>query len=389
MVANQLTEVVLQFRALRNLSAYRLLHSAVLIVGVLALSAISVVELRARFEPFLSIALWSCFFFFGFEWIIRGWSAARAGTLIGYLFSATGLIDALAVAPLAVAFMLGMPRETAWLLGSLWLLKLAPISPGLSLLGRVLALEAKPLASVMVIFLVILFLAAVALHVLEREAQPDKFGDLPGALWWSVATLTTTGYGDLVPLTRIGRLVASVVMIAGLGLFGLLTGILATGFVAEARRRDFIQNWDLVAQVPFFQCLDPKGIIEVTRMLRRLDVPERTTVVRRGRQGDCMYFVAAGEVEVQIAPRPVRLGMGTFFGELALLGDGMRMATVVTRVPSTLLVLELSDFRTLTAHYPEVARAVEAEAQRRRAELKGAGDDAPGVAPQAVEPVVS
>jgi voltage-gated potassium channel len=388
-VPNQLTLTAWPLRALRKLSAYRLLHSAVLVMGVLALTAVSVGQLRVRFEPVLSIALWSCYFFFSLEWIMRVWSAARAGTLIRYLFSATGLIDALAVAPLAIAFMLGMPRETTWLLGSLWLLKLAPISPGLSLLGRVLVLEAKPLASVMVIFLVILFLAAVALHVLERDVQPDKFGDLPGALWWSVATLTTTGYGDLTPLTRMGRLVASVVMIAGLGLFGLLTGILATGFVAEARRRDFIQNWDLVAQVPFFQCLDPKGIIEVTRMLRRLDVPERTTVVRRGRRGDCMYFVAGGEVEVQIAPRPVRLGIGTFFGEMALLGDGMRTATVVARVPTTLLVLDLTDFRTLTAHYPEVARAVETEAQRRRAELPGAGDEVPGVAPQAVDSVVS
>jgi voltage-gated potassium channel len=389
MVSNPLAEAVLPFRALRNVSAYRLLHSAVLVVGVLALTAVSVSAMRARFEQVLSIALWSCFLFFSLEWIMRAWAGARAGTFIRYLFSAAGLIDALAVAPLAVAFVLGMPQETAWLLGSLWLLKLAPISPGLSLLGRVLALEAKPLASVMVIFLVILFLAAVALHVLERDAQPDKFGDLPGALWWSVATLTTTGYGDVAPLTRMGRLVASVVMVAGLGLFGLLTGILATGFVAEARRRDFVQNWDLVAQVPFFQCLDPKGIIEVTRMLRRLDVPERTTVVRRGRHGDCMYFVATGEVEVQVAPRPVRLGMGTFFGELALLGDGRRMATVVTRVPTTLLVLDLSDFRTLAAHYPEVARAVETEAERRRAEWPGGRVEAPGVAPQAVDSVVS
>jgi voltage-gated potassium channel len=81
--------------------------------------------------------------------------------------------------------------------------------------------------------------------------------------------------------------------------------------------------------------------------------------------------------------------MGTFFGELALLGDGRRMATVVTRVPTTLLVLDLSDFRTLAAHYPEVARAVETEAERRRAEWPGGRVEAPGVAPQAVDSVVS
>ena len=81
-MSNQLTEVVLQLRALRNVSPYRLLHSAVLIVGVLALTAVSVGELRAKFEPSLSIALWSCFFFFSLEWIMRGWSAARAGSVL-------------------------------------------------------------------------------------------------------------------------------------------------------------------------------------------------------------------------------------------------------------------------------------------------------------------
>jgi voltage-gated potassium channel len=132
--------------------------------------------------------------------------------------------------------------------------------------------------------------------------------------------------------------------------------------------------------VPFFRALDPRGIIEVTRMLRRVDMPERTMVVRRGRRGDCMYFIARGEVEVQIAPRPVRLGEGAFFGELALLGDGLRTATVVTTVPSTLLVLDLSDFHAVTAHYPDLAVAVATEAERRRGELQAARTEVPEVA---------
>jgi voltage-gated potassium channel len=286
------------------------------------------------------------------------------------------------VLPIPLALVLGVPPETAWLLGSLWLLKLAPVSPGLALLGRVIALEAKPLASLLVIFLVVLFLAAVSLHVIERDVQPERFGNLAEALWWAVTTLTTTGYGDTVPVTTAGRFVAGAVMVCGLGVFGLLTGILATGFVAEGRRRDFIQNWNLVAQVPFFRCLDPRAIIEVTRMLRRVDMPERTIVVRRGRRGDCMYFIAAGEVEVQVEPQSVRLGPGTFFGELALLGDGIRTATVVTTVPTALLVLDFSDFHAMTAHHPELAAAVAAEAERRRAELAAARAGTSELAPR-------
>ena len=84
-------------------------------------------------------------------------------------------------------------------------------------------------------------------------------------------------------------------------------------------------------------------------MLRRLDVAETNVVVRRGRPGDCMYFIASGEVEVQLKPHPIRLGAGAFFGEIALLQGGPRTATLMTTRPSTLLILELSDFRAFTA----------------------------------------
>ena len=70
---------------------------------------------------------------------------------------------------------------------------------GFAQLGRVFVLEAKPLASVLALFLIVLFLSSAVMHVLERNGQPAAFGTLPAALWWAVVTLTTTGYGDEVP----------------------------------------------------------------------------------------------------------------------------------------------------------------------------------------------
>ena len=83
-----------------------------------------------------------------------------------------------------------------------------------------------------------------------------------------------------------------------------------------------------------------------------------------------MYFIAAGEVEVDVMPTPVRLGEGAFFGELALLGDMTRTANVSTTKASTLLVLDLADFRTLMAHHSELARAIDAEAKRRLGDIQ-------------------
>ena len=345
---------------------FRVLQYCVLIAGLAAMAAITVPDLQPELRVSLIVVLWCCLGFFAFELAIRLWPSSASERGSKYLLSIAAAIDALAVFPIPIALFVGVPAENAWLLASLWLLKLAIFVPGLSLFVRVILLESRALSSVVVIFLIVLLFAAVALHVIEGTGQPEQFGSLPLSLWWAVTTLTTTGYGDAVPETFLGRLIAGIVMICGLGVFGLWAGILATGFSAEHRRRDFIQNWDLVTRVPFFRNLKPAAVIELTRMLRRLDMPERTIVVRRGRPGDCMYFIASGEVEVRLEPQPIRLGQGSFFGEIALLEGGPRMATVVTTLPTTLLILDVSDFRAFTALHPDLAEAVEAEATRRR-----------------------
>ena len=334
--------------------------------GLLGMTMLTVPDLRGSFGLWLNIGLWLCLGYFVFDGIVRISAARRAGRARSYLGTPAGVIDVLSIVPVPLALVCGITPETAWLLAALWVLKLTQDSPGFAQLGRVFVVEANALASVLVLFLIALFLASAAMYALERQNQPQVFGTLPAALWWAVETLTTTGYGDEVPLTALGRLLGAMVMICGIATFGLWTGILATGFAAENRRRNFIQTWDLVSKVPFLQTLDPSAITEITHMMRRVEVPARTAVIRRGKVGDCMYFIAEGEVEVDVEPAPIRLGAGAFFGELALLGDLTRTANVSTTNSSTLLVLDLADFRTVMAHHSELARAIDAEAKRRQ-----------------------
>ena len=315
-------------------------------------------------------ALWVCLAFFVFEWVVRlrhGFLAQRGWN---YALSGRGLVDAAGALAVPLALMLGTDPKTAWLLSVLWLLKVVPGIPGLRQLRRVLVVESGPLLSVLVIFLMVLFLASVAEYFLEREFQPDAFGSVPAALWWAVATLTTTGYGDVVPITPLGRMVAAVVMICGLGVFGLWTGILATGFAAETRRDNFLKTWESVSKVPFFAALGPAAIADVTHMLRTMDLPARTMIIRKGQAGDCMYFIADGEVEVDLPGKKVPLGEGAFFGEMALLGNNLRSANITTTRVSKLLVLDLVDFRVLMARHPDLAETIDAEAARRALENK-------------------
>jgi voltage-gated potassium channel len=314
--------------------------------------------------------LWACLAYFVIEWVIRLRHAVLSQRGWGYGLSGRGLVDAAGAVAVPLAIVCGVDPKTAWLLSILWVLRVIPGIPGLRQLRRVLVLESGPLLSVLVIFLMVVFLASVAEYFLEHDVQPATFGSVPAALWWAVVTLTTTGYGDVVPITLGGRMVAAMVMISGLGVFGLWTGILATGFAAETRRDNFLKTWESVSKVPFFAALGPAAIADVTHMLRTMDLPPRTMIIRKGQTGDCMYFIAAGEVEVDLPGKKVALGEGAFFGEMALLGNNLRGANVITTRLSKLLVLDLVDFRLLMARHPDLAETIDAEARRRALENK-------------------
>jgi voltage-gated potassium channel len=337
-------------------------------IGVAMMVLLTVDPAYAAAAPWIDALLCACLAYFVFEWLVRLRHMRRQGKLWFYALSSAGIVDAIGALAVPIAVLCGIAPKTAWLLGVLWVLKVVPGIPGLRQLRRVLVVESGPLASVLVIFLMVVFLASVAEYYLERDVQPQTFGSVPAALWWAVVTLTTTGYGDVVPITPLGRIVAAMVMISGLGVFGLWTGILATGFAAETRRDNFLKTWETVSKVPFFAHLGPAAIADVTQVLRTMDLPPRTMIIRKDTNGDCMYFVAAGEVEVDLPGRKVPLGEGAFFGEMALLGNAKRGANVATTKVTRLLVLDLVDFRLLMARHPELAETIDAEAKRRERE---------------------
>jgi voltage-gated potassium channel len=370
-MSKPLTTTFAQYLAATTARGITKAASVAVAVGLTMMLILTVDTAYDAADRLIETVLWTCTGFFIFEWVIRLQYALRARRGIGpYVLSGRGLVDVASALAVPTAILLGVSPRSAWLFGVVWLFKLVPGIPGLRQLRRVLTVESGPLLSVLAIFLMVLFLASVAVHVLERDAQPAAFGSIPATLWWAVATLTTTGYGDVVPVTPLGRLVAALVMISGLGVFGLWTGILATGFAAETRRDNFLKTWESVSKVPFFAALGPAAIADVTHMLRTMDLPARTMIIRKGQAGDCMYFIATGEVEVDLPGKKIRLGEGAFFGEMALLGNNLRSANITTTQLSKLLVLDLVDFRVLMARHPDLAQTIDVEAKRRELENK-------------------
>jgi len=352
---------------------FRIVHHFLVIGGLAALVLDTVDSIDAAFGTGLGRVFDVALAFFTLEYLLRLIVAPAAPWVQPgrpwrarwqWFTSGAGVIDLVALLPLA-AMAAGFPLLIARIAGVVWILKFGHYSEGLALVGRVLRNARGPAESLFMAFLVVLLLAATLEYIAERDAQPGAFSSIPASLYWAVTTLTTTGYGDVVPLTSFGRFIAGIVMICGIATFAFLAGILANAFAEEMHRREFLRTWDMVARVPLFRDVGAGAIAEVAKLLRPHDAPAGTIVTRRGEPGDCMYFIVAGEVEIQIQPAPLTLTTGQFFGEIALVTGGPRTATVIARQHCQFLLLDLADFRRLAAQQPELMRAIDEEAQRR------------------------
>lgn len=309
-----------------------------------------------------------CGLFFLLEYAARLWTAAEHPVfggangrgLIAYVTSPLMLLDAAGLVPLFLLALRPQAQGAMLIFQVLRFFRLARYSPALATVGRVLTNEWRPLMAAGLIGLGLLLVAATGMYLIEHDVQPTSFGSIPAAMYWAVVTVVTVGYGDVVPITAWGKLFTGFVMLGGLIFFALPVAIIATGFLAEIRRRDFIVNYGMVARVPAFTGLDGAALAELVSLLRARKFPPNTIIIRKGDEGDSMYFIASGEVEVVLPHQSVALQEGDFFGEVAVLGRVKRMATVIARRTSELLVLDAADVVKFMEQNPRVEAVLRA-----------------------------
>ncbi len=370
-------------------AAIRVLLIAVTVGSVIAVALETLEGLASRHAMlFLAIEV-AVVTLFTVEYAVRVWVAPEGepdaardpwGARRRYLRSPLALIDLLAILPFY--FNLLVPIGPDWLriLRLARLLKVARYAPALSLFAAVLHNERRPLLAALLVMMVLLMLESGIMFVLEREAQPKAFASIPHTMWWTIVTMASVGYGDITPVTPGGKVFAGIVMLMGIAMFAVPAGILATGFASEIRKRDFVVTWHTVAKVPLFAGLDAARIAEIARLLKREIVPAKYAVVRRGEPADAMFFIMAGEVEVDVHPTPRRMGQGDYFGEIALLTDTVRTATVTAVTECQLLALDVADFRRLLDAHPDLKASISQVAAQRMGALAPAppaSDSAP------------
>jgi voltage-gated potassium channel len=156
---------------------------------------------------------------------------------IKYVFSPIALIDLIAILPFIIAMFFSIDLRSLRLIRVLRLLKLTHYFKGFNIFISVIAKELKSITAAMMVMIFLIIIAASLMHSVEGKIQPETFGSILRSLWWSVVTMTTVGYGDVVPVTPIGKMIATVIMLIGVGLVALPAGMLAARFGEELRER--------------------------------------------------------------------------------------------------------------------------------------------------------
>ncbi|WP_024340900.1 cyclic nucleotide-gated ion channel [Bradyrhizobium japonicum] len=347
----------------------------IIVLNVAAMVLASVPELDDRFgKLFAGITILSVVVF-ALEYAARLWTVAghtqRDGSAlsdrVGYALSALGIIDLMAFLPAAIVLATG-EHATLAALGVLPFFKLIRYSPAMRSLLAAVHAERRALIGCIVILVGAVLTFASLLYAIERDVQPDKLGTIPQAMWWAIVTLGTVGYGDVVPVTPLGKFVSTFAIIAGLAMIALPVAIISTAFAEEVKRRDFVVTWGMLARVPLFSHLSAAEIADIMRLLRARTIEQGEILVRRGDVALSMYFITAGEVEIALPSQQVRLADGTFFGEIALLHKTKRSGTVTATRKTRLLVLDAQDFHALIARMPTLADHVHTTAKARLAD---------------------
>ncbi|WP_291860022.1 cyclic nucleotide-gated ion channel [Bradyrhizobium sp.] len=360
---------------------------AVIIINVITMVLASVPEIDARYGPLLIAIEVGSLAIFVLEYVARFWSVAGHAPVremspwrarLDYATSSLGIIDLLSVLPSGIA-LLGNERPMLVMLGMLPFFKLVRYSTAMRSLLEAIQAERRTLFGCLVILVGAVLAFSTLLYAIEHEAQPDKFGSIPLAMWWAIVTLGTVGYGDVVPVTPMGKTVASFAIVGGLMMIALPVAIISRAFANEIGRHDFIVTWGMLARVPLFAHLRAAEIADIMRLLRTQTIETGEILVRRGEPASSMYFITAGEVEIELPAQRVRLADGSFFGEIALLQRTQRSGTVTALRRSNLLALDAQDFHALIARAPKLAAHVQEVVKARLADTAQAqkGDIAP------------
>ena len=344
-------------------------------LNAIAFAADTVPELAGRYRwEFAAFNAFSVIVF-TVEYALRIWSAVEIPMLsrlprwqarLRYAMRPMMIIDLLAFLPWYLHWLYPLDLRLLRVFRLFRLLMLVRYSPALQTLGRVVTDEYRALLGALLVILILLLFASSGMYLIERHMQPDKFGSIPQAAWWALATLTTVGYGDVVPVTPLGK------MLGGGGDASRCRHDRAPRCHHRHRFQPGIDPPSVRGHLGHdcpraaVRLYGLQRVAEITKVLYTRTFMPGPPIVRASDAGDAIFIIASGEAVVEISPgQHALLKEGDFFGEMALLEHRRHKHDVVAKTRCRVYVLDSMSLARLERRHPEIMQQIRKMAEAR------------------------
>lgn len=231
-----------------------------IIIGLILLNVLAVllesIPSLAGYSELFNLFEWFSVTVFTVEYFLRIWTITASSEYrhplygrIKYLFSIASIVDLIAIIPTYIPVFIAVDMRTIRALRLLRLFRIMKIGRYGSALRMIRVVIKKQKEELMIslgLVMILLVISSTIMFYLERDTQPEVFSSIPATMWWGVATLTTVGYGDIYPVTSLGKFLGGIMAILGVGLFALPAGILANGFSEEMSKKNKLNEHDSV-----------------------------------------------------------------------------------------------------------------------------------------------
>jgi voltage-gated potassium channel len=213
---------------------------ALIVLNVVALILESYQELDKKYHHLFYLFELFSVIIFTLEYIIRIWVSDKSKEdkkeRLNFAFSTMGIIDLIAILPFYLPFIFPIDLRIVRILRLFRLLrifKLGRYSKSLKTIRYIFKQTKAELSITVFVTFVLMVLSSTLMYYIEHDDQPEQFASIGDAFWWSVATLTTVGYGDVYPVTGLGKLLSGIIAIIGIGFVALPTGIISSAFIEK------------------------------------------------------------------------------------------------------------------------------------------------------------
>lgn len=358
---------------------------AIIVANVLAVALETIPSIYARWHQLFSDFERFSVGAYTIEYFVRLWSSmedpriAARGPIRGRISFALRplmIVDFLAFAPSYLSFILPVDLRVLRIFRLFRLVKLARYSHALPALLGVLYAERSALFASAILLISTVCISGEVMHLAEGTVQPKTLGTLPDAMYWAITTLTTVGYGDVTPITPLGKLIAGLTMVIGLVLFALPIGIIANGFVSGLNQRRFAITWSLLKHQPLFADFDVTTLNDLMECVKADIVREHGQIIVAAEDATDLFLIVSGIARTDGAAGEAVLHSGDIVGPEALHNQAKYQSTVTARSEVRVMAISHEDLQRLARKNPLLRQRIEEAARSQEGQVGGEPDTA-------------